>query len=331
MSVVDLSVVIPVYGCSPCLVALHERLCAVLAHLGVRYEVIYIDDRSPDGAWCVLEEIAASYPHVRLIRLSRNFGQHAAITAGLSRTRGEWVVVMDCDLQDEPETIPTLLNTAREGFDIVFARRASRHDSSLRRLGSRAYFWMLAALFRSKMDGEYGTFSIISRRVVDAYLELKDVDRHYLFILRWLGFEHAVVDVEQAPRYAGRSSYTFSRLVQHAFDGLVFQSTQLLRWIVYLGFGIAAVGAGLAAYFVLSWILRDPYPGWTSLAVLLLLLGGFIILSLGVTGLYVGKIFAQVKGRPLYVIDKERDEGHAGLDDRDDRGLQSAQLSTIER
>jgi dolichol-phosphate mannosyltransferase len=253
----------------------------------------------------VLEDLARSHERVRAIRLSRNFGQHAAITAGLSRARGRRAIVMDCDLQDPPESIPELYEKAQDGYDIVFARRTNRHQTIVRKLAARAYFWVLGVFFGAKMDGEYGSFSIVSRQVIDAYLQLRDTDRHYLFILRWLGFESTSIDIEQAERYAGRSSYTFSKLVQHAFDGIVFQTTRLLRWIVYLGFGIALVGVLLAAFFMYSWIVRDPYPGWTSLAVLQLLLGGFVLLSLGVTGLYVGKIFSQVKSRPLYVVDDE--------------------------
>jgi polyisoprenyl-phosphate glycosyltransferase len=302
---VELSVVIPVYGCRPCLAALNDRLSAVMSQLGVTYEVLYVDDRSPDGAWDVLVALAVSDRAVRAIRLSRNFGQHAAITAGLAHARGRWTVVMDCDLQDPPESIPQLYAKAQEGFDIVFARRKRRRHSVFRRLTARAYFAALRSFTGTKFDGEYGALSIVSRKVVDAFLELKDIDRHYLFILHWLGFEHSSIDVEHRERYEGQSAYTFSKLVQHAFDGLAFQTTKLLRWIVYAGFVVAFAGLVLASFFVYSWAVRDPYPGWTSLAVLVLLLSGFIILSLGVTGLYVGKIFGQVKERPLYLIDLE--------------------------
>jgi glycosyltransferase involved in cell wall biosynthesis len=304
--VVELSVVIPVYGCRTCLVALDQRLHATLNSMGVSYEIVYVDDRSPDGSWDSLVQLEAASPRVRAVRLSRNFGQHAAITAGLSRAHGRWVVVMDCDLQDLPENIEQLYRRAQDGFDVVFARRRSRQHSRFRRLGARLYFWALGVFSGVRLDGEYGSFSIISRKVVDAFLQLRDADRHYLFILRWLGFQSTAIDVEHAERLEGKSSYTMSKLVQHAFDGLVFQTTRLLRWIVYAGFVIAAGGLVLSGFYVVSWIARDPYPGWTSLAVLLLLLGGFIIISLGVTALYVGKIFGQVRERPLYVIDEER-------------------------
>lgn len=302
---VELSVVVPVYGCQPCLGVLSERLITTLERLDVTYEIVYIDDRSPDHAWSVLVDLADRYPQIHAVRLSRNFGQHAAITAGIARAHGRWVVVMDCDLQDPPESIPDLYAKAREGFDVVFARRSGRQDSAFRRAGAGAYFWMLGVFFGTKLDGEYGTFSIVSRKVVNAYLQLKDADRHYLFILNWLGFEAATIDVAHGERFEGRSSYTFSKLISHAFDGLVFQTTKLLRWIVYAGFVVALLGVALAAFFIYSWAVSSAYPGWTSLAVLMLLLGGFILVSLGITGLYVGKIFGQVKARPLYVVDEE--------------------------
>jgi glycosyltransferase involved in cell wall biosynthesis len=304
--VTELSVVIPVYGCRECLQALHERLTGVLQRLVRDYEIVYVDDRSPDCAWTTLTDLAASDSRVRAVRLSRNFGQHAAITAGLAKAAGRWVVVMDCDLQDPPESIPRLYAKANEGFDVVYARRKNRHHSGFRRIAAAGYFRLLNVFSGMKLDGEYGSFSVISRKVVDAFLALGDADRHYLLILNWLGFESTSIDIDHEERFAGTSSYTFSRLMKHALDGVMFQTTKLLRWIAYAGFVVAALGVLLAGFLVYSWAVNNPYPGWTSLAVLLLLIGGFVILSLGVTGLYVGKIFSQVKHRPLYVIDEER-------------------------
>ena len=302
---VELSVVVPVYGCAGCLPHLCERLAQTLND--IHYELVLVDDRSPDGAWEVLVELAADHP-IRGIRLSRNFGQHAAITAGLAEATGSWIVVMDCDLQDRPEEVPRLLEKAREGYDVVLARRRSRHHSGFRRWAARAYFRLLNALMNARLEGDYGSFSILSRKVADAYLTLGDTSRHYLFILSWLGFEHASIDVEQAKRHSGRSSYSLSRLLRHAVDGIVFQTTVLLQWIVYLGFAISLVGIALAVALSSLAFFATPPPGWTSLAVLILLIGGFIIISTGIAGLYIGKIFDQVKGRPLYVIDRRLDD-----------------------
>lgn len=300
----DLSVVIPVYGCADCLAGLHRRLTNVLQELHVRYEIVFVDDRSPDRAWPVLCELAMSDPHVRAIRLSRNFGQHAAITAGLAESAGARMIVMDCDLQDPPEAIPCLLEQAELGYDVVLARRKGRRHSVFRRLTARVYFRLLRIFSGVAIDGDFGTLSLISRDVADAYLRIRDQGRHYLFILHWLGFEQTAIDVDHAERLTGKTSYTFVRLIGHAMQGMFFQSTRLLRWIVYVGFVFAIGGVGLAAYVIYVWATAKPYPGWTSLAVLLLIVGGMIITGVGVTGLYIGQIFTQVKGRPLYVVDR---------------------------
>jgi polyisoprenyl-phosphate glycosyltransferase len=300
----ELSIVVPVYGCAGCLPDLCRRVAAAVGELS--YELVLIDDRSPDGAWPVILELASSYP-VKAARLSRNFGQHAAITAGLAESTGEWVVVMDCDLQDRPEEIPRLLAAARGGYEVVFARRTQRRDSAFRRWAARLYMRMLKLLTGSRIEGQYGTFSVLSRKVVAAYLTLRDTSRHYLFIVGWLGFETTSIDVTHAERAEGESGYTFRKLVRHAVDGLVFQTTVLLRWIVYAGFAVALGGLVLAAVLVAVAVFSTPPPGWTSLAVLVLLVGGFIIISTGVAGLYIGKIFEQVKGRPLYIVDERID------------------------
>jgi dolichol-phosphate mannosyltransferase len=170
----------------------------------------------------------------------------------------------------------------------------------------------------TEMSGDIANLSVISRKVIDAYLALGDLDRQYILILRWLGFKQSVVEFEQPDRYTGRSSYTLPMLARVAFDGLFFQTTTLLRWIVYLGFLVALAGLLLAAFFVFIYVSHNPYPlpGWTSLSVLILLIGGFIILSTGVTGLYIGKIFQQVKNRPLYLVDAEvgGEEAHTTTD-----------------
>lgn len=309
----ELSVVVPVYECRGCLPALHQRLTHVLRSLGVDYEIVLVDDRSLDGVWDDLRALADQDPSVRSVRLSRNFGQHAALTAGLAHAAGRFVVVMDCDLQDPPEEIPRLYGKALEGYDIVLAKRKGRRHSLLRRGAARTYFRLMNVFLHTSFDGEYGSFSIISRKVVESYLRLNDRARHYLFVLHWLGYEHTDIDVEHADRETGKSSYTFPRLVRHAFDGVLFQTTVLLRWIVYLGFALATCGALLAVIFAVVFFVATPPPGWTSLGVLLLLIGGFVTTSLGVTGLYIGQIFEQVKGRPLYIVDEvagEQAPGH---------------------
>jgi glycosyltransferase involved in cell wall biosynthesis len=300
----ELSVVVPVYRCEGCLRELHGRLTSAVGDVEGGVEFIFVEDRSDDSSWDVLRELGRGDSRVKAYRLSRNFGQHAAITAGLAQSSGRYVVVMDCDLQDPPEEIPRIYAKAREGYDIVFARRTRKHQSLPRRLLGRAYFRLLRAFTGSTLDGSYGSFSLISRKVVDAFLRLRDHDRHYLFILHWLGFDTASVDYVPAERFAGKSSYSTRALFAHALDGVFFQTTVLLRWIVYLGFALASAGAVAALYVFILRLTHNAFPGWASVVVLLLVIGGFIIMSTGVTGLYIGRVFDEVRARPLYVIDE---------------------------
>ena len=301
---VQLSVVVPVYGCADCLVALHERLTRTLGPMTDSYELVFVDDRSVDTGWAVLQQLATQDPHVNAFRLSRNFGQDAAITAGLAQARGDWAVVMDCDLQEAPEDIPRLWAAAQDGFDMVRTTRRGWHHSAFRRWTSRLYRRLT---LETDVRPDYSNLSLLSRRVVDAFLRLHDRDREYMIALDWLGFDSTSIEIEHHDRHAGRSGYTLRRLVQVALDGMFFRSTVLLRLVVLLGFVIAAIGVVVATFEVVDYF-AEPHqtvPGYTSLAVLLLVLAGFIIVSVGVVGLYVGRIFEQVKNRPLFLIDDQ--------------------------
>lgn len=309
---VTLSVVIPVYGCAGCLRELHARLTRSVAALSEGYELVLVDDRSIDGGWEVLRELALSDGHVRAFRLSRNFGQDAAITAGLAMARGRWAVVMDCDLQEAPEDIPRLWAAAGEGYDIVRTVRRGWRHSPLRRAGSR----MFRRLTREAPGRpRYSNLSLISRRVIDAFLRLRDRDREYMVALDWLGYDSTAIEIEHHQRHHGESAYTFKRLLRVALDGMFFRTTVLLRLVVLSGFLIAAIGVCLAAFEIADYFAQPhrTVPGYTSLAVLILLLAGFIIVAVGVVGLYVGRIFEQVKARPLFLIDRQA-EGPAALE-----------------
>lgn len=298
-----ISVVVPVYGCIGCLEQLCQELEASLYGLTDRFEIILVDDRSPDNAWSQLDSLQALHPAVKGIRLSRNYGQHIAITAGLAAARGDYAVVMDCDLQDPPNLIPELFAKLQEGYDLVLAKRVERNHSAFRLMAAKAYFKLLSKLTGESVDGSYGSYSILSRKVIDAFLLFGEKERHYLFILRWLGFRIGSVDFVHQERSAGQSSYTLGRLLSHALNGILFQATVLLRWIVSLGFMFALSGMVVAGYLVWRSIFRTALPGWTSLVVLGLVSTGTILISLGIIGLYIGKIFDQTKQRPLYVVD----------------------------
>lgn len=299
----ELSVVIPVFGCARQLDALYERLRAAIDPLTEDFELVLVDDASRDGAWPRLVTLAETDARVRVFGLSRNFGQDAAITAGLARARGRWVIVMDCDLQEPPEAIPELYARAHEGFEVVRTERGARGHSRLRRLASGIY---RRVLLEETAHPEYSNMSLLSRRAVDAFNQMQDRDREYHLMLDWLGFDSAVVPIAFVPR-AGESSYTARTLIRVALDGMFFRTTVLLRVVVFLGFVVAAVGAALALYNVLYYFIAGQPTGYTSLIVLFVLFSGLIIVSVGVVGLYVGRIFEQVKSRPLFVIARQVD------------------------
>jgi len=310
---IELSVVVPLYRSVESMDELLSRLGRVLPELARSYEIVLVDDGSPDDTWEICTRLCAGDRSVRAVRLSRNFGQHAAISAGLAAARGSRVAVMDADLQDPPEELPALYKTSLQGADIVFGRRVERGHSAWRNLGARLYFWLLNSSSRTHIDGRCGTFSILSRKVVDAYLRLNDTNRHYLFILFWLGFSRAFVDYEQRERPHGSSTYTLSKLIRHALQGMFFQSTKLLESIILCGFILAFSGGLLALLLAAAHFFSVPPPGWTSLAVLILLVGGVNLAALGFVGIYVGQVFEQVKGRPLFVIDSSlNDPGEGG-------------------
>ncbi len=298
---VELSVVVPVYGCATCLVALHERLARSVQQITDSYELVLVDDRSVDGGWEVLQRLAERDARIRAFRLSRNFGQHAAITAGLAQARGRWAVVMDCDLQEAPEEILRLWAAAGEGYQVVRTIRRQRHHPRFKRWASRLYRRLT---LEADVRPDYSTLSLISRQVIDAFLRLRDRDREYMTALNWLGFDATAIEIEHHDRHAGRSGYTLEGLLRVALDGMFFRSTVLLKLVVLLGFAVAVAGLGLAVYEVVQYFdgANKTVPGYTSLAVLVLVLAGFIIISVGVVGLYVGRIFEQVKDAPLYLI-----------------------------
>lgn len=300
-----LSVVVPVYQCADCLTELNARLLSSLTKITHEYEIIYVDDRANDHAWKVISTLAASNKCVKGIKLSRNFGQHLAITAGLENSMGDWVVVMDCDLQDPPEEISRLFEKTKEGYDIVFSRRIKKKHSFYRRMLSSIYFKLMTTFTDQLFNSELGSFTIISRKVVNSFLKFKDNDRHYLFILYWLGYNYCYIDYKHTERYCGNSSYSIKKLIRHALKGVLFQTSAPLKLIAYSGLIISLIGFYFALYITYRYYFYAAMPGWSSIAVLISLIGGAILSSLGIVGLYIARIFEQVKSRPLYIIDEE--------------------------
>ena len=237
----DISVVSPVYCCADCLRTLCARLDAALATTGASYEIVLVDDASPDAAWPVMRELAAADPRIKAISLSRNFGQHYAIAAGLEHARGRWVVVMDCDLQDRPEEIAALYAKAREGYDIVFAEREVRQDGWFKRNSSRAFIALLNWLSGADYDYRTANFGIYGRAVVDAVRSMGDRARFFPVMVRWTGFRRTSIPVQHDARADGGSSYTLRKLLKLALDIMLSYSDKPLRLVATAGIVISLI------------------------------------------------------------------------------------------
>jgi hypothetical protein len=306
----SISVVIPVYGCAGALPELYRRLTTTLTSFAGDYQIILVNDHSPDSSWEQVLMLAAADSRVLGLNLSRNFGQHAAITAGLDRAAGQWVIVMDCDLQDAPEEIPNLYAYARsQQLDVVFGRRADRQDTASKQWGGRAFHRLLAWLGGPRQDPATGNFGIFHQRVVAGLRLLREPTRAFPLQVRWLGFRQGALDVKHAARAQGQSSYRFGQLIRLAFGVVLAYSDKPLRLLVKLGTTIVA-GALLAAVCLTVWLWTAKGGTTPWLAALLLsmwLLGGLILAGLGLVGLYVSRTFDGVKNRPLYVVLEETD------------------------
>jgi glycosyltransferase involved in cell wall biosynthesis len=299
----DISVVIPVYGCRSCLDDLHQRLVAALSAITPNYEIILVNDACPQNSWEVIKQIALKDPHVKGVDLSRNFGQIRAITAGLHYAEGEWVVVMDCDLQDKPEEIARLYAKAQEGHDVVFTRRAVRHDSFLKKLSSKVFYWIYGYFTNGAFDSSIGNFSISRRMVMENYKRMGDQNRAFILFIKWMGFKSAVIDIDHAERAAGKSSYTLRKQVRMALEIITTQSNKPLILSIRLGFGVSLLAFLYGTYMIARYLVFGiSVMGWTSTIVSIYFVGGIIMAQLGILGLYIGYVFDQTKGRPTFIV-----------------------------
>jgi dolichol-phosphate mannosyltransferase len=299
-----LSVVSPVYMAEESIEELVDGLHRATIEITSDYEIILVDDGSPDDGWNKIRQLCAGDSRVKGIKLSRNFGQHYAITAGLEYSGGQFVAVMDCDLQHDPIYIRDLMDAARKGFDIVYTGTDRRSHSPFKNITSKLFYKLFNWLTDiSISEANVGSYSLLTRKAVNSFLRFHDFHRHYLLVVRLLGYRSTTVAIEHRPRKKGRSSYTLKKLILHAIDGITSQSNKLLRVIVNLGLLFVLGSAIASAVIVYRYSVHGFLPGWTSLIVVTLLCSGVILMSLGVIGIYLSKIFDQVKGRPMYIVE----------------------------
>lgn len=298
-----ISVVVPIYNGEHTLPILYQRLRNTVGSITGDFEIVLVEDCGADRSWEVILKLAAQDRRVKGLHFSRNFGQHHGITAGIDACDGDWVVVMDGDLQDPPEAIPALYAKAMEGYDVVVARRLHRQDGFFKRLSSRAFYALFSYLSDMRCDPSVGNFRIMSRAVVAELRGMREQLRFFVGLVEWLGFPVAAVDVEHGARIAGKSNYTLRKLLRLASGAVIAYSDKPLRMAVKLGFAISAAAFGYGAYIVWRGVTYGTaIAGWSSVIVSVYFLGGIVISILGVLGLYLGRVFDEVKKRPLYVV-----------------------------
>ncbi|HWL28241.1 MAG TPA: glycosyltransferase family 2 protein [Burkholderiaceae bacterium] len=303
---IELSVVIPLYNEHEVFRLMHERLTTVLDSLDVRYELVLVDDGSKDGTSEAMERLARRDPAVTTVFLSRNFGKEAALTAGLAHARGDAVIIMDADLQDPPELIPSMLQAWREGADVVCMRRRSRSGETwFKCFSARHFYRLLNAVSDVDIPADTGDFRLLSRKAVDAMAELTERNRYMKGLFAWIGLPTRCLDYDRAPRAAGASKWDFLGLMNLAFQGITSFSTAPLRLSIGVGMVTAFLGVLYTLWIIIKALfLGDPVQGFPTLVSVIAILGGAQLLSIGVLGEYIGKTYYETKRRPLYILRK---------------------------
>lgn len=301
-----ISIISPIYRSKKALDELTLKISESLQNLQIHdYEILYVDDGCPENSWERIVDISKRYPEVQGIRLSRNFGQHFAISAGLKHAKGQYIIVMDCDLQENPIYIKDFIAAAEKGADVVFSRKKNRAHSGFRNITAYLYKKVMKLLCPPGVkpyDPAIGTFSLMTRKVQNEFVRLNDTHRHYLILLRWLGFQSVTIDILHENRKYGKSSYSFKKLFNHSIDGLVSQSTILLGMTAVIGLVLLVFSLLLALFVAYLYFTRSLMPGWASLTIAISLSTGLIIFCVGLSGLYVGKTFEQSRARPLFIV-----------------------------
>ena len=301
-----ISVVSPVYQAASIIPLLVKKIKENCKKITEEFEVILVEDGSTDTSWTVIEEQCTLDKRVKGVKLSKNFGQHYAITAGLDQSRGLWVVVMDCDLQDKPSEIQKLYNKALEGFDIVLGRRELRKDTTGKKLFSSLFYKTLGYLTGTKQDSAIANFGIYNEKVVAAICSMREPIRYFPTMVKWVGFKRIAISIDHDVRESGKTTYNFRKLSKLALDIILANSDKPIKLTIKLGFGVAFI-AFIFGLITLYKYFRGEITvlGYTSLLISIWFLAGLILMVLGVIGLYIGKTFEGVKDRPIYIIEKK--------------------------
>jgi len=298
-----LSIVIPSYNEEKNIMQLYNELLPVLENICSHYEIVFVDDGSKDSTFSVIKEIAEKNKNVIGLSLSRNFGHQIAIMAGLQHSKGDLVVMMDADMQHPPEIIPQLIFEYGKGFDIVNTKRLDSDDTGFfKKVSSRCFYRFINFLSDVKIEPAAADFRLMTRKAVNAFLQLEEKDRFTRGLISWMGFKQSIVEYNASSRFAGKSKYTIKKMFRFGMDGITSFSSKPLRISFYAGIVVFLIGFIYAVYAIISHICGNTVPGWTSILVTVLIIGGIQLLSIGIIGEYIARIFNEAKERPLYFI-----------------------------
>lgn len=302
-----LSVVIPIYNEEGVIGEMHKRLSSVMKSLEVSYELVFVNDGSKDRSLALLKELAETDPHVVILDFARNFGHQVAISAGMDHARGEAVVVIDADLQDPPEVIAQMLDKWREGYDVVYAVREERRgESHFKKLTAAAFYRLLKRITNVDIPVDTGDFRLMSRRAIEAMKLFSERNRFVRGLVSWIGFRQTGVTFVRAERFAGETKYPLKKMIRFALDGVMAFSYFPLQLATYFGFVVSGL-----SFIAILWVLylrlvaHDTIVGWASMTTIMLFLGGIQLITLGVIGEYIGRIYDEVKRRPLYLVQEK--------------------------
>ena len=301
-----LSVVVPAYNEQEVITTFHERLTAVLNQLSLDREIVYVNDGSRDNTLDILRRLHEQDEHVCVVDLSRNFGKEIALSAGLEHAQGDAIIVIDADLQDPPELIPELLKEWQNGYDVVYARRTHREgETILKRLTAALFYRVMRKVGSVQLPEDTGDFRLLSRRAVNALNSFKEHHRFMKGLFAWIGFRQKAVNYERDPRHAGQTKWNYWKLWNFAIDGITSFTIAPLKFATYIGMFTSLLAFVYGSYMIIKTLLYgNPVPGYPSLIVIVLFLGGVQLMAIGVLGEYIGRIFTETKHRPLYFVNE---------------------------
>ena len=300
------SLVVPVYNEAAVIGVFYERATRALSTLdGLSYEMLFVDDGSRDGSYQQLAKFAAENPCVRVLKLSRNFGHQIALTAGIDHARGDCVIVIDADLQDPPEVIASMIEQWRRGFDVVYGVRSEREgESSMKLMTASAFYRLLGRLTNLHIPANVGDFRLMSRRVVDQLKLLREKDRFVRGLVSWVGFRQTGITYSRNRRYGGETKYPYRNMIKFAFDGITSFSTVPLKLATWTGYAAALLAVLYLFSVFVQKLLGYTIEGWATIMVGMLFMGSVQLICLGILGEYLGRIFNEVKSRPMYIVEE---------------------------